>query len=185
MDSTKGYTSRWLKIHQRMVNSGLHRRHNLYRGDTARAALYRNGGEIMKKAYLFIETGEVRTMQKGDWYIRQLADAPGSDVFNSTIYEAVGGNQLYPPVTILDRHEIEVPDDADQLQIHPVVKGQRSWNGTYIPIPRPKRKVKKTVYLAVTQGKYGMGYSVLTDGQYTMGGDAKLYPVEIEVETTY
>lgn len=85
------------------------------------------------KAYLFIETGEVRPPKDGEYYVLGK---------NMVIHS---GQNYSPDSPILTRHEIEVPEGATFFQYQIGGNGFSWSNGTmgYIPIPRPKKKVKK------------------------------------------
>lgn len=98
------------------------------------------------KAYLFIETGEVRRPKDGEWVIFE----DGDFVLNiDDDYIA-----KYPIVT---RHEIEIPEGANNAtvafqRVDGCLRG--SISHVEIPIPRPKKKVKKWRWaMATKKGK--------------------------------
>lgn len=124
------------------------------------------------KAYLFVETGEVKPVKPGDYYL----DDGG-------VKRAFMGNKHHTD-TILTRHEIEVPEGATYLAIEPLRDGlpirgtiEHPWHYISIPLPRPKKMVKKTVFLCVTMHDGRPVYSVHT----TMPYGEQAYPVVIEV----
>lgn len=91
----------------------------------------------MSRAYLFIETGEVRPPKLGDIFLH--------DGENPTVADM---NYYAMQSLILTRHEIEIPDKATRLTVIPerFIEGGcygHSYDPTRIPIPRPKKKVKK------------------------------------------
>lgn len=121
------------------------------------------------KAYIeFI--GEERHPKNGEFYQRP----------NGEIIQAEGEYQRAWPVVI--RHEIEIPDRATRFygMVDRPLTAKHCMATTIcnIPIPRPKKKVKKTVYLlCLTRPFDGQrSYSVMETPEH--GG----YPVEIEVE---
>jgi hypothetical protein len=84
------------------------------------------------KAYLFIETGEVRCPKSANWFLR--GNTP----------ELCFVSSMCEKLPILTRHEIDVPDGTDYLNIIPIPSGlEGSEHFKSIPIPRPKKKVEK------------------------------------------
>ena len=86
------------------------------------------------KAYLFIETGEIRPVKQEEWYLS-----------DSTIRRAFNNNITIKDV-ILSRHEIDIPERANNMtvafqHIDGCLRG--SISHVDISIPRPKKKVKK------------------------------------------
>jgi hypothetical protein len=92
------------------------------------------------KAYLFIETGEVRTPKVGEYFINCLGN-PHSNV----AYEDPA------PSPILARHVIRLADGTAgvYLESYKMENGQRACYQTHgtFDIPRPKRKVRKWRFL--------------------------------------
>jgi len=89
----------------------------------------------MTRAYLFIETGEVRCPEEGEW---------GLDFEGDVICAPHSTGDFH----ILTRHEIEINPLADILTVSQGNKGVPlciEWKE--IPIPRPKKKVKKWQWL--------------------------------------
>ena len=121
------------------------------------------------KAYLFIETGEVRSPKKGEWF----KDTNGGTYQSDGMY-----NLIFP---ILTRHEIEIPEKFTEVKI--IAGSLCDINAVVriIPIPRPKKKVKKTVYLHVQKERGKTVYDVQIGTPILFGDDA-VYPVEIEME---
>ena len=119
----------------------------------------------MSRAYLFIETGEVRKAHN-EW---RLEDG---DCLHS-----IHTDMDYP---ILTRHEIEIPDDATILHCWP--GDVRSSEILHFPIPRPKVKVKKTVEVSLykdASARWKIPASIDTDKLPNYLGT---FTVEIEVE---
>lgn len=75
--------------------------------------------------------------------------------------------------------EIEIPKRAQRLYVAPIAYGL-GWDSISFPVPMPipKAKVKKTVYLHVQNHNGRTVYSV-HDGNTA---PSEAYPVEIEVE---
>ena len=119
------------------------------------------------KAYIEFIGNEVRQPQKGE----RFEDKNGSIVVACYDHEEIR--------RMVTRHEIEIPDDATILHCWP--GDVRSSEILHFPIPRPKKKVKKTVYLHVQKERGKMVYDVQTGTPILFGDDA-VYPVEIEVE---
>ena len=122
------------------------------------------------KAYLFIETGEVRQPRHGECFINMMGNC-------------IQHGDSDEDRVILTRHEIEIPDKATRLTVIPerFIEGGcygHSYDPTRVPIPRPKKTVKKTVYLHVQNHNGRTVYSV-HDGNTA---PSEAYPVEIEVE---
>ena len=84
------------------------------------------------RAYLFIEK-EVKIPTEGDWFM-----TPDGDMYQAGLYET----ELHP---IFTRHEIKVPEGTENLVLSPVLYGKHLGNMS-IPIPRPKKKVKKYIW---------------------------------------
>lgn len=91
------------------------------------------------KAYLFIETGEVRTPKTGEWYYDNTRQ----------IFQSRRDFQLVA-APILTPHEIEIPDGATLFQyqtnkgeLYHFYREEGICSYGHFPIPRPKRKVKK------------------------------------------
>jgi hypothetical protein len=87
------------------------------------------------KAYLFIETGEVRLPKESEWYYD-----------NTGVVLLSRQNFKFVSASILTRHEIEVPEGANNMtvafqNINGCLRG--SMSRVEIPIPRPKVKVKR------------------------------------------
>jgi hypothetical protein len=115
----------------------------------------------MRRAYLFIETGEVRTPKENEWGI--------SDTGN--ICEFASDNPyMDDAATILTRHEIEIPEGAEKYYFQ-VYDG----NGRPLlpcdepPLPRPKKKVKVYQWLY----KLANGNFRITEGHYANDLQAK------------
>lgn len=84
------------------------------------------------KAYLFIETGEIRPVKQEEWYLS-----------DSTIRRAFNNNITIKDV-ILSRHVIDIPDGKTTFVAFPSDAPMGTFiPGTAVPIPRPKKKVKK------------------------------------------
>lgn len=102
------------------------------------------------KAYLFIETGEVREPQTGEWGIDDDGwIVPWND------------DSADEKETILTRHEIEINPLADILTVSQGNKGVPlciEWKE--IPIPRPKKKVTRWKWYIVEEDD-------TTDERYT------------------
>ena len=126
----------------------------------------------MSRAYLFIETGEVRKAHN-EW---RLEDG---DCLHS-----IHTGMDYP---ILTRHEIEIPDDATILHCWP--GDVRSSEILHFPIPRPKKKVKKCQYVTFNTDHCGRKRAEVT-GWLTeieamaraLEPEDRIYQTEIEVE---
>jgi hypothetical protein len=116
------------------------------------------------KAYLEIITDEVRQAKIGEYYLSDR-DVMRRDLSSPT-------NGAYPIVT---RHEIPIPDGAKIL--HYWLDSIIDADVTHINLPRPKKKVKKTVYLYVQNLGGKTVYSVFENAY-----EPNSYPVEIEVE---
>jgi len=85
-------------------------------------------------------------------------------------------------------HEIEIPDGATLFQyqtneghLYHFYREEGICSYGHFPIPRPKKKVKKTVYLHVQKERGKTVYDVQTGTPILFGDDA-VYPVEIEME---
>lgn len=107
----------------------------------------------MAKAYLFIETGEVRGPKKGDWYDnRCVADITRNAPIKiqHTDYDFCKGVDA----PIYACHEIEIPEDTKDAYI----AFSKDWaslppfHAVVIPIPKPKKKVKKWRWWADLNG---------------------------------
>ena len=77
-------------------------------------------------------------------------------------------------------HEIEIPDGADKFH-HEMTDRDGYVSRGWVPIPHPKKKVKKTVYLHVQKERGKTVYDVQIGTPILFGDDA-VYPVEIEME---
>ncbi len=120
------------------------------------------------KAYLLIETKKIKAPKKGEWY-----KGPYEKIhFTLCQDEHVG------PHPILAHHEFEIPEEFTEVKI--IAGSLCDINAVVriIPIPRPKVKVKKTVYLHVQNHNGRTVYSV-HDGNTA---PSEAYPVEIEIE---
>lgn len=85
----------------------------------------------MRKAYLFVETGETRKAKDGEYV---LFDEKDGDIYRATDFTSE-----YP---ILTRHEIEIPEGANMMTIQ--TRGTcNTPPALHFPIPRPKKMVKK------------------------------------------
>ena len=86
------------------------------------------------KAYVFIETGELREPKDGEWFLN-IGGQP------------VRCNRDYGTKVIVTRHEIDIPDRATLLKIVPVKEEpcdiNQVFNAIDVPAPRVKKKVKK------------------------------------------
>lgn len=119
------------------------------------------------KAYLFIETGEIRQPKAGEYFS-----------ISSGVLKCVA-DRVVMPSPILTRHEIEIPEGANGLTLVPYDGAiPQIFDRITIPLPRPKKKVKKTVYLSVRYYDGHPTYSVYDINEPPEGS----YPVEIEVE---
>ena len=128
------------------------------------------------KAYLFIETGEVRPVKIGEW----------CNVLGSIHFQNITGSiDKYP---ILTRHEIEIPEWATHINLD-VVRTQDVIHAfRRFPILRPK-KVKKCQYITINSDRFGhkrgevTGW--LTEREAKKRGlepEDRIYQTEIEVE---
>ncbi|MEN6321702.1 MAG: hypothetical protein ABFD82_23510 [Syntrophaceae bacterium] len=131
------------------------------------------------KAYLFIETGEVREPQTGEWGIDDDGwIVPWND------------DSADEKETILTRHEIEINPLADILTVSQGNKGVPlciEWKE--IPIPRPKKKVKKCQYITINHDSLGIKRGEvtgwLTEKEAKKRGlepEDRIYQTEIEAE---
>ena len=93
------------------------------------------------KAYLFIETGEVRPTV-GEEYIRVGTSCCGQNVNSCTEYP------------ILQRHKIELPDNATYIDVNYGCNeiGFKPVSYYRAIVPRPKNKVKKWRWVNVNDG---------------------------------
>jgi len=125
------------------------------------------------KAYLFIETGEERCPERGEYFI---------NVFGSCSRR---GEVPIGTRCILTHHEIEIPYGANNMtvafqNINGCLRG--SISHVEIPIPRPKKKVKKTVEVSLykdASARWKIPASIDTDKLPNYLGT---FTVEIEVE---
>ena len=120
------------------------------------------------RAYLFIEK-EVKIPTEGDWFM-----TPDGEMYQAGLYET----ELHP---IFTRHEIKVPEGTENLVLSPVLYGKHLGNMS-IPIPRPKKKVKKTVEVSLykdASARWKIPASIDTDKLPNYLGT---FTVEIEVE---
>lgn len=122
------------------------------------------------KAYLFIET-ESKIPTEGDWFLDE-----SGEIYQADMYET-------EPSMNLKRHEIPIPEGAKRMlydfELNIPIGSQPRYTSTEeIPLPRPKKKVKKTVYLSVRYYDGRPTYSVYDINEPPEGS----YPVEIEVE---
>jgi hypothetical protein len=105
------------------------------------------------KAYLFIETGEVRVAKGGEWAMTNEGPHKGE------IYQAE--SDCTEKDNILTRHEIEIPDYVDAMNYgfsNSQFTGIRTGS---VPIPRPKKKVKKWLWaVGVEDGDVFFTYQI-------------------------
>lgn len=94
------------------------------------------------KIIVFVPTGEVRSAKQGEW--------AGSD--DGGVWRALRDMDRYHE-PILTHHEIEVPDAAESFKYYFYCgEPQHGYTRTCeIPIPRPKKKVKKWQWVAVDE----------------------------------
>lgn len=133
------------------------------------------------KAYLFIETGEVRQVKNGEYY---LADG---DVMRRDLSYPTDG-----AYTIVTRHEIPIPEGAENFNWdfdHKVFRNSqfnKDWGN--IPIPRPKKKVKKWRCVLsnpfIDDGGIFISSKAYSDDEISKLGNIvqKINSTEIEVE---
>ena len=128
----------------------------------------------MSRAYLFIETGEVRKAHN-EW---RLEDG---DCLHS-----IHTDMDYP---ILARHEIEIPEKFTEIKI--IAGSLCDLNAVVriFPIPHPKKKVKKCQYITIGTDhcgrKRGEVTGWLTNKEAMERGlepEDRIYQTEIEVE---
>lgn len=127
------------------------------------------------KAYLFIETGEMKKPKDGEWYY---------DNNDHSITQS-DRDFKFVDAPILTRHEIEIPDGATEIgyTFKTPLCGAK-----FIPTPRPKKKVKKWRWVIATK----KGKDVGTTTHMTESELHRIYPnqkwyhrideTEIEVE---
>ncbi len=88
------------------------------------------------KAYLFIETGEVRNPNNAEWFMA------------NTEHPLQSEGIIYGDRNILTRHEIEIPEGAiGMIPLWQFTDGEEVGHKNWVPIPRPKKKVKKWQWL--------------------------------------
>ena len=139
------------------------------------------------KAYLFVPCGE-RTIKKGEYY-RQACTGKRYEFFRAEedMNERLNGFEVVEP------HEIEIPDYAISVSVESHVLGPFNdvciGNFRHIPIPRPKKKVKKAQYITIHRDHCGRKRAEVT-GWLTaaeafsigLSGKDKVEATEIEVE---
>jgi hypothetical protein len=130
------------------------------------------------KAYLFIETGEVRNLKEGDWFLN--CDGSGSIFFSDKDYNNDKRN-------ILTRHEIEIPKKFTEVKIIAGSLCDLDAIVRIFPIPRPK--VKKCQYITISADHCGRKRAEVT-GWLTedeararcLEPEDRIYQTEIEVD---
>jgi hypothetical protein len=95
--------------------------------------------EDRMKITVFVPTGEVRTSKPDEW----IFDNCTLPYFQQA---PPGVDSKWP---IFTRHEIEAPDDANTLTIQSRGSCQTP-PAIHIPIPQPKKKVKKWQWIVIT-----------------------------------
>lgn len=98
------------------------------------------------KAYVFIETGEVKIPVKGEWVVE-----------DNCIY-LTNRDHCHGALPILARHEIPIPEGAKIL--HYWLDSIIDADVTHINLPRPKKKVKRYRFYIVDEDDF-------TDYRYT------------------
>ena len=129
------------------------------------------------KAYLFIETGEVRQPRHGECFMNMMGNC-------------IQHGDSDEDRVILTRHEIEIPNDAIDLIVEPWgQKGCISLMCYSASIPRPKKKVKKCQYVTINSDNLGRKRAEvtgwLTEKEALARGlepEDRVYQTEIEVE---
>lgn len=101
------------------------------------------------KAYLFIETGEIRQPKAGEYFS-----------ISSGVLKCVA-DRVVMPSPILTRHEIPIPEGANDLLVDFSKDGLLYHALTHCPLPRPK-KVKKWQWLYRSRN----GDFILTKGVF-------------------
>lgn len=104
------------------------------------------------KAYLFIETGEVKKPKKGEWVL----DLDGEI---SLGYD----NDYEPKFPILTRHEIDIPEGALCLKMWANNGDRYEDKIADIPLTHPKKMVKKWRWLLRKEGRGYFEYCVSSD----------------------
>ena len=129
------------------------------------------------KAYLFIETGEVRNPNSTEWFM------------SNTGNPMQGGGCFYGDRNILTRHEIEIPEKFTEIKI--IAGSLCDLNAVVriFPIPHPKKKVKKCQYITINSDhcgrKRGEVTGWLTNKEAMERGlepEDRIYQTEIEVK---
>lgn len=113
------------------------------------------------KAYLFIETGEVKEPIRNQYFICDRG------------YAMECNGPGFEPRRILTRHEIEVPEEADVLHWHfHDSSGCRLMSDIddSIPLPRPKKMVKKWRWYIVERDEVTHGRHTEDDIRKLWGG---------------
>ena len=129
------------------------------------------------KAYVFIETGEVKIPVKGE-YVRE----------DNCIY-LTNRDHCHGALPILTRHEIRIQEKTTALNITPMIEAtMMHMQEQYVPIPQPK-KVKKWQYITINSDRFGRKRGEvtgwLTEREAKERGlepEDRIYQTEIEVE---
>jgi len=125
------------------------------------------------KAYVFIETGELREPKDGEWFLN-IGGQP------------VRCNRDYGTKVIVTRHEIDIPDRATLLKIVPVKEEpcdiNQVFNAIDVPAPRVKKKVTKTVEVSLFRDATAKWIVPLDMDTNCLPTHLGTFPIEIEVD---
>jgi len=122
----------------------------------------------------FIEfIGETRYPKAGDLIMRQ-----------SGAIARVSVNHTYVVFPIVTRHEIDIPDGANILTVQ--TRGTcNTLPAIHIPIPRPKKKVKKWIYEFNHRGIAWRSTVHLSEAEYDAQYMSGHKVLETEIEVVY
>ena len=122
------------------------------------------------KAYVFIETGEVKIPVKGE-YVRE----------DNCIY-LTNRDHCHGALPILTRHEIRIQEKTTALNITPMIEAtMMHMQEQYVPIPQPKKKVKKWRWVVKACKSEGDDGLFITEAYFTVA-QANNYVYQINAD---